>query len=93
MARIRAATETIAGLTHRIAALRDVVTVEYPAGNRTTVPMVNFRASARGTETDGVAGSGSDAVQGGGTTGSGPDGAPEGGADRPESGGQIPRVG
>ena len=46
VARIRAATETIAGLTHRIAALRDVVTVDYPAGNRTTVPMVNFRASA-----------------------------------------------
>jgi two-component system sensor histidine kinase/response regulator len=48
VARIRAATETIAGLTHRIAALRDVVTVEYPAGNRTTVPMVNFLASSDG---------------------------------------------
>jgi CheY-like chemotaxis protein len=45
VARIRAATDTIAGLTHRIAALRDVVTVDYPAGNRTTVPMVNFHAS------------------------------------------------
>jgi CheY-like chemotaxis protein len=46
VARIRAATETIAGLTQRIAALRDVVTVEYPAGNRMTVPMVNFKASS-----------------------------------------------
>jgi len=46
--RIRQATETIAGLTHRVAALRDIVTVEYPAGNRTTVPMVNFKASAEG---------------------------------------------
>jgi len=45
VARIRAATETIAGLTHRIAALRDIVTVDYPAGNKTTVPMVNFKAS------------------------------------------------
>ena len=44
--RIRQATETIAGLTHRVAALRDIVTVDYPAGNRTTVPMVNFRASS-----------------------------------------------
>lgn len=44
--RIRQATETIAGLTHRIAALRDIVTVDYPAGNRTTVPMVNFKASS-----------------------------------------------
>jgi len=50
VARIRAATETIAGLTQRIAALRDVVTVEYPAGNRTTVPMVNFKASADAPE-------------------------------------------
>jgi CheY-like chemotaxis protein len=41
--RIRAATEAIANLTHRIAALRDVVTVDYPAGNRTTVPMVNLK--------------------------------------------------
>jgi len=48
VARIRAATETIAGLTHRIAALRDIVTVDYPAGNKTTVPMVNFKASPEG---------------------------------------------
>jgi signal transduction histidine kinase len=46
--RIRQATETIAGLTHRVAALRDIVTVDYPAGNRTTVPMVNFKASTAG---------------------------------------------
>lgn len=46
VARIRAATETVAGLTQRIAALRDIVTVEYPAGNKNTVPMVNFEASA-----------------------------------------------
>ncbi len=46
VARIRAATETIAGLTHRIAALKDIVTVEYPAGNKTTVPMVNLNASS-----------------------------------------------
>ena len=44
--RIRTATETIAVLTQRIAALRDIVTVEYPAGNRNTVPMVSFEASA-----------------------------------------------
>jgi nitrogen-specific signal transduction histidine kinase len=44
--RIRAATETIANLTHRIAALRDVVTTDYPAGNKTTVPMVNLKASS-----------------------------------------------
>jgi len=50
VARIRAATETIAGLTQRIAALRDVVTVDYPAGNRTTVPMVNFKASSDAPE-------------------------------------------
>lgn len=62
VARIRAATETIAGLTHRISALRDVVTVEYPAGNRTTVPMVNLRSpaggetAADGTDTDGADG-------------------------------------
>jgi signal transduction histidine kinase len=47
--RIRAATETIANLTHRISALRDVVTTNYPAGNKMTVPMVNLKAS---TETD-----------------------------------------
>ncbi len=46
VSRIRAATETVAGLTQRIAALRDIVTVDYPAGNKTTVPMVNFAASA-----------------------------------------------
>ena len=46
VARIRAAGETVASLTQRIAALRDIVTVEYPAGNRSTVPMVNFEASA-----------------------------------------------
>jgi CheY-like chemotaxis protein len=49
VSRIRAATETIAGLTHRIAALRDIVTVDYPAGNKTTVPMVNFKASPEST--------------------------------------------
>ena len=57
--RIRQATETIAGLTHRIAALRDIVTVDYPAGNRTAVPMVNFKASSEGK--DGAAGDASDA--------------------------------
>jgi nitrogen-specific signal transduction histidine kinase len=46
VARIRAAGETVAGLTQRIAALRDIVTVDYPAGNKSTVPMVNFEASA-----------------------------------------------
>jgi CheY-like chemotaxis protein len=46
VARIRAATENIAVLTQRIAELRDIVTVEYPAGNRSTVPMVSFEASA-----------------------------------------------
>jgi len=45
VARIRAATETIASLTQRIAALRDIVTVDYPAGNKETVRMVNFHAS------------------------------------------------
>lgn len=48
--RIRAATESIANLTHRIAALRDVVTVDYPAGNRTTVPMVNLKEGPGTTE-------------------------------------------
>jgi signal transduction histidine kinase len=52
VARIRAATETVAGLTQRIAALRDIVTVEYPAGNKNTVPMVNFEASAAAGEKD-----------------------------------------
>lgn len=46
VARIRAACETITMLTQRIAALRDIVMVDYPAGNRSTVPMVNFEASA-----------------------------------------------
>ena len=46
VARIRAATDTVASLTQRIAALRDIVTVDYPAGNKSTVPMVNFEASA-----------------------------------------------
>ena len=46
VARIRVATDTVAGLTQRIAALRDIVTVDYPAGNKSTVPMVNFEASA-----------------------------------------------
>lgn len=52
VARIRAATETIAELTQRIAALRDIVTVDYPAGNRGTVPMVNFEASAEAIRKD-----------------------------------------
>jgi CheY-like chemotaxis protein len=73
--RIRAATETIANLTHRIAALRDVVTVDYPAGNRTTVPMVNLKGT--GSETAG-------AESGGGSAG-GIDGASDG-ATRPPSG-------
>lgn len=46
VARIRTACDTISMITQRIAALRDIVTVEYPAGNRSTVPMVNFQASA-----------------------------------------------
>jgi len=50
VARIRAATETVAGLTQRIAALRDIVTVDYPAGNKNSVPMVNFAASAAASE-------------------------------------------
>jgi|GEM_PF-899388 CheY-like chemotaxis protein len=70
VARIRAATETIAGLTHRIAALRDVVTVEYPAGNRTTVPMVNFRASAGAVGADPAAAS--EGSPDGGEEGTGP---------------------
>ena len=66
--RIRQATETIAGLTHRIAALRDIVTVDYPAGNRTAVPMVNFKAS---TETS------ADRTDGTGTAPTTPTGAKE----------------
>lgn len=50
VARIRAATETIASLTQRVAALRDIVTVDYPAGNKGTVPMVNFEASAEASK-------------------------------------------
>lgn len=97
VARIRAATETIAGLTHRIAALRDVVTVEYPAGNRTTVPMVNFRASADGAAPgrDGRPGDGGgeSAHAGGAVDEAGParpaDGpAPEGGVEN-EAGGSA----
>ncbi|HET9251360.1 MAG TPA: response regulator [Candidatus Eisenbacteria bacterium] len=66
VARIRAATETIAGLTHRIAALRDVVTVEYPAGNRTTVPMVNLKSPAGGAGPDaGSAAAGGEAAANG----------------------------
>jgi len=49
---IRAATETIANLTHRIAALRDVVTTDYPAGNKMTVPMVNLKASSERDASD-----------------------------------------
>jgi CheY-like chemotaxis protein len=67
VARIRAATETIAGLTHRIAALRDIVTVDYPAGNRTTVPMVSLRES-EGGKTAAPA----DAAPGAGATGKEP---------------------
>jgi CheY-like chemotaxis protein len=44
--RIRSATETIANLTHRMAALREVVTVDNPAGNRMTVPMVDLKGPA-----------------------------------------------
>ena len=52
MQRIRQATETIAGLTHRVAALRDIVTVDYPAGNRTTVPMVNSGVHGEGSSAE-----------------------------------------
>lgn len=64
--RIRQATETIAGLTHRVAALRDIVTVDYPAGNRTTVPMVSFKAS---TMKEPGAGDGTGADRAGATPG------------------------
>ncbi len=50
VARIRAATQTIAGITQRVAALRDIVTVDYPAGNKNTVPMVHFEASAEASK-------------------------------------------
>src|SRR3989449_3633479 len=46
VARIRAATETGTSLTQRIAALRDIVTLDYPAANQNTRPMANFDASA-----------------------------------------------
>jgi len=80
--RIRQATETIAGLTHRIAALRDIVTVDYPAGNRTAVPMVNFKAS-------------SEKKDGGAADASGSGGATVGGADggKGRSGGTDPAGG
>ncbi len=71
VARIRAATETIAGLTHRIAALRDIVTVEYPAGNRTTVPMVSLNESA---QVGGAGVGGAGAVNGGAAGTDAPDG-------------------
>ncbi|HKQ19221.1 MAG TPA: response regulator [Candidatus Eisenbacteria bacterium] len=83
--RIRQATETIAGLTHRIAALRDIVTVDYPAGNRTAVPMVNFRASSE--EKDGAAADAGAPGNSAAGSGSGVDGgkARPGGAE-PKSG-------
>jgi hypothetical protein len=90
--RIRQATETIAGLTHRVAALRDIVTVDYPAGNRTTVPMVSFKASTTTREggSNGAANGGSGA-NGGSTAdgGAGGGGAPESNDAPP----QIPRAG
>jgi hypothetical protein len=66
--RIRQATETIAGLTHRVAALRDIVTIDYPAGNRTTVPMVNFKASTDGNNS-GTGAAGETGGAGGGAGG------------------------
>ena len=77
---------TIAGLTHRVAALRDIVTVDYPAGNRTTVPMVSFKASTTTRESgpNGAAKDGS-AADGGADGG----GAPESNDAPP----QIPRAG
>lgn len=97
VSRIRTATETIAGLTHRIAALRDIVTVEYPAGNRTTVPMVSFKASAEagGTATgetagaEGVPENGS--VNGGDANGAG--GSPSPKIKSPGSGKSSPESG
>lgn len=86
VARIRAATETIAGLTHRIAALRDVVTVEYPAGNRTTVPMVNFHASADGSATPESGGEAEDTSRGDAKPGSGGIRSRESGTASPEAG-------
>ena len=46
--RIRAATETIANLTQRIAALHEVVTIDYPGGNGTTVPMIDLEKGEAG---------------------------------------------
>lgn len=63
--RIRQATETIAGLTHRVAALRDIVTVDYPAGNRATVPMVSFKESTGGEKRGRRDGPGTDAADAG----------------------------
>jgi CheY-like chemotaxis protein len=82
VSRIRAATETIAGLTHRIAALRDIVTVEYPAGNRTTVPMVSFKASAE-------AGAGGPGAAGGAAGAERPQ---ENGSDGTEGPGPNPKI-
>jgi len=91
VARIRAATETIAGLTHRIAALRDIVTVEYPAGNKTTVPMVNFKASPDGGAPKGPeAGTGQGGSSGGPVKGA-PDSNPA--VKSPESGTASPKSG
>lgn len=84
--RIRQATETIAGLTHRVAALRDIVTVDYPAGNRTTVPMVSFKASATTRETG---------ANGAAKDGSAADGGADGGgaSESNDAPPQIPRAG
>jgi len=84
--RIRQATETIAGLTHRVAALRDIVTVDYPAGNRTTVPMVSFKASTTTRETG---------ANGAAKDGSAADGGADGGgaSESNDAPPQIPRAG
>lgn len=95
--RIRQATETIAGLTHRIAALRDIVTVDYPAGNRTAVPMVNFKASSEAKDGGAPAASGSgDATVGGADGGKGRSGGtdPAGGVKPgPDEPSQRPKIG
>ena len=92
-----AATETIAGLTHRIAALRDIVTVDYPAGNRTAVPMVNFKASSEAKDGGAPAASGSgDATVGGADGGKGRSGGtdPAGGVKPgPDEPSQRPKIG
>lgn len=77
--RIRQATETIAGLTHRVAALRDIVTVDYPAGNRTSVPMVNFRASSPAADDERVGGAGEDGTPKSPTSGDAPPQIPKAG--------------